>query len=136
MPIVLADSYADNMVDIILNDAGSPANWVYHLYVNDLTPTPATVLGDFTEATETGYAPENVPSSGWTPTTSPSGTTVAINSSFLWTISISGTFHGLYVTGAGGVLAWSERFGDPIVFGSLGGSIEVIPTLAIKSPIA
>lgn len=68
MPVVLTDQsvqgQTNKSADLTAKKAGDLAGATVHLYTNDYTPTPQSVVGDFTEATFTGYAAVAV--AGWT----------------------------------------------------------------------
>jgi len=83
-----------------------------HLYQNDITPTPNRPIGDYTEATYTGYAAEALT---WlAPTLNDAGQIEVIGTvgEFRPTAStVQNTIYGLYLTDtAGAVLLEAARF--------------------------
>lgn len=134
--IRFADGWVDNLMDAVLNGSATPDGFRYHAYVNDLTPSPTTILGDFTECTTTGYLPELIDNSGWSFSNPGTGQTVATNGVFVWELEDAVTVYGYYVTnGDSTTLFWSQRFDSPVVFGALGGSITLQPTVQFNTPI-
>lgn len=133
--IVIADTWADELLTIVLNGDSGPANFVYHLFDNDFTPVPSSGYGDFSETSADGYGPETVPRSGWSASGTPTGTTTATHADLTWTLTEAATLYGYFVSVAGGVLGWSQRFDSPIAFGAGGGSITLTPTLVLVTPI-
>lgn len=107
----------------------------YHLFTNNFTVTPASILADFDEATEAGYSPQAVTLSGWTITVTPSGTTNAEATDIAFSITESGTWFGYYVTDDNGVLLYAQQFATGITFGTLGGTITITPKFQFKTPI-
>lgn len=100
-----------------------------HLFVNDITPGAATVLGDFTECTCTGYAAEAMVSESYTVhTVGDNGQADYVQIDFV--MSDNGdpdeTIYGYYVTNdAGDTLLFAERFSSSVVLPSDGGTISV-----------
>lgn len=87
----------------------------YHLFQNNLTPTAASRIGDFTESTFPGYASEATPI--WSAPALVGG--VAETTSAQITFSCTGgggqNVYGYYVTDAGNTLVYSERYaGAPV----------------------
>lgn len=133
--IQVANSGAVRLLEQILNGGSLSDPIAVRLFANNLTPTPATALGDFTESTAAGYVMQTFGLSGWTASTSPSGTTTATHANVVWTITGPGSFYGYYIADDAGVLLWSQRFDSTITFGDLGGVITLTPTLTLVSPI-
>jgi len=102
-----------------------------HLYANDFTPDDQSVIGDFVEATYTGYAPSTVvvwSAAGYAPNgrpTLPGGTKTFVSGSPLL---IANTVYGYYVTDTAGTkLLWSERFVTPVIISAPAQIIAVLP---------
>lgn len=134
--IRISDAWRATVMETLLNGGTGPPEFKFHAYENDLTPTPASVLVDFTECTITGYAAETVDNSGWGNSGSSTGITIYANAPFIWALEEAGIVYGYYVTDAGNsVLMWSQRFDSPLVFGVLGGTITIVPKLQFNSPI-
>lgn len=113
--------------------------WELRLFKNDLTPTPATVLADLTEANFGGYSRLTMTRATWTTPTVVSGCahsnwdTVAT----VWDVTAgpSQTIYGYaYVDASLGVLRFIQRFdsGDihPVVIGS---KITLLPQITLTS---
>jgi hypothetical protein len=103
----------------------------YHLYTNNLTPTLATVLGDFTEAAWTSYA---VATRTWTDfatngVAAHNGYALATPIAFLNTSGATVNPYGYYVTDTGdAILLACARFDGPPSPIVNGGSLLVVPT--------
>lgn len=123
------------MLGSVLNGVPLAGPLHYHLFKNNFTVTPASILADFTEATEAGYAPQDVPLSGWIITVTPSGTTLAENADIAFGITAAGTWYGYFVTSDDGDLLYAQQFNTAITFGGLGGTITVTPKFQLKTPI-
>ena|ERR1043165_556607 len=112
--------------------ATMPGGWTVRLFKNNLTPTPANVVGDFVESTFTGYAPQALAALG-------ADTWDGVN--YVWsktagTYNFSGAgvanenVYGYYVLDNTGKLIWSKRFaGAPLVCGVAGTTIQVIASI-------
>lgn len=105
---------------------------VLHLYVNDVTPAEADVVGDYTEATAAGYAAATLTGGSWTVSTT-GGTTSGAYAQQDFVITEATTVYGYYVTDvAGTTLLWAERFGTTAVLGSGGGTISITPSIELS----
>lgn len=85
------------------------------IFVNNLTPTPANVIGDFTEASWGGYAAISL-SGQWTgPTKIVDGEYEIVTGTYTFTKTsgTDATAYGYYVEDGTGCL-FSERFAAPI----------------------
>lgn len=135
--IVIADSWADNLLGILLNGDAPPASFHYHAFVSDTTPGPTTALVSFTECTTPGYVTQNVAATGWTVATPVAGTNVATAPLFSWVVTDAVEVFGVFVTTPDdATLLWSQRFDSSVIFPSLGGTLVIEPTLEIVSPVA
>lgn len=116
---------------------GSSVN--YHLYTNNVTPTLATVLGDFTEAAWAGYAEINVPVADFTLTgvSAHIGSITALPIAFLNGTVSPVTVYGYYITDSTDTfLVGCARFdGAPVSIASLASQL-VSPTFANFSQLA
>lgn len=63
--ILPAEGIADLLAYICTPSGGTAPDWQLRLWVNNLTPTYATVLADLTEATFTGYARKAIARATW-----------------------------------------------------------------------
>ncbi len=140
--IVPDEGLADQLDDILSNDATLFAPWALILWTNDYVPTAATVVADLTEATFTGYSRRSLLAAGW------SSPTIAGHAA----LSTHGTGPQVYTNGDGGpvtvfgtayldVIAGKlrkvQRF-DPadIVAVDPGGTIAVTPEFSYRSQLA
>lgn len=66
MPLVVLNEGSPLLLSLIWRDAAVPAlPWYLILYSNNFTPTPASVLANFTQATFTGYSPSELTRGNW-----------------------------------------------------------------------
>lgn len=115
--IVIPNAAEAVMLNILLNkDAAEELDM--HIYQNDVTPTAATVIGDFTEATFTGYASVELSSSNYAVAAGAGAADPATASypAVNFTSSSdqsSQNCYGYYITRrTTGDLLWCERFTD------------------------
>lgn len=134
--IRVADAGAPALMAQLLNGTAPPGNLWCRAFVNNLTPSPSTVAGDFSECAASGYTAVDVGWSGWSVGNVSSGVNTATNSPFLWVITDAVTIYGIYFVDTAGTLMWSQRFDDTIVLGGLGGTIQITPTFTWQTPIA
>jgi len=134
MAIVIPDVGETLLLQFMVGDDTPNANWTLRLYVNDHTPTGATVLGSLTEMTTQGYAAKTLTNTSW------SVSDVGVQSRATYaeqTYVFDGTggatnVYGYYLTdNTSGALLWVERFsGAPIVVpATYGGEIKVTPQI-------
>lgn len=96
------------------------AAWVapkLHLYSNDLTPSPETLLADLTEVTSAGVVAQTA--TYGTPYVDANGVAVVSGGEIVFTQTgaPNETAYGCYLTNtAGTVLLWSARFDAPFNF--------------------
>lgn len=92
------------------------------LYVNDFTPTDTSVVGDFTEASWSGYSAYGLNYSSWTFSTTNSLVTAIYSGTpeFSCTDSSSHTVYGWYIYTATPGLIASRRFDNAVVFQQYG----------------
>lgn len=111
-----------------------------HLFQNNLTPTVSNVLGDFTEATFTGYASQTLAYSG-------SPVHDAVNhvwyqpcAQLTWTMGTPGTtnnVYGVYLTDAAGNLRGAGRLdGAPAPMSVAGQTVSVTLNRRMSSEFA
>jgi hypothetical protein len=136
MSLVVPNTADILMLKYIVNYIGtdgltppSGGNRVLKLYTNDVTPGKSTVIGDLTQATQTGYAPITLTGTSWTITTN-SGINSATYSTQTFTFTQAVTSYGYYITTQANELLWAERFfNGPYTLPPEGGEIAVIPNL-------
>lgn len=136
------------MSGVVIVDAGEQAvlangvtgvAYTLRLFVNDVTAglTPSQVdqldVGDFAQATFTGYAAQPVATGGWTVTQG--NPTVARNAEKTFTSTAAQApqlVWGYHVTRTSdGILVWFEQFDGPIVVENSGDEIRIRPTLTL-----
>lgn len=101
---------------------------VLHLYSAGPSPiVEGSVLGDFSEATTTGYSAATLTAGEWTIATD-AGTTTAEYAEVEFTLTGPDTLAGYYVTLAG-ELVLAEEFAEPIVISSLGTTVRIVPII-------
>lgn len=125
MALVVPDVGEVLMLKRALNHTAAD-NVKVHLFVNDVTPSDDTVLGDLTECTADGYAAEVLTGTSFTIATN-TGTTTAEYAQITFELTGTATVYGYYVTdNAGTGLLWVERFADaPHNFPSGGGNESI-----------
>jgi hypothetical protein len=119
MSVVLATSYRQGLLALIRSGmlAVRPF-WVAGLFINDITPTPATVAEDFSVPTWTGYAP--LPLTAWgLPYLNTDGNAEMAHAPLVY-LAITpaepvATVYGYFVVDGLGRLIWSDRLpSDPV----------------------
>lgn len=140
MPVIVADlivqSQVNKGVDLTAKKAGDLALATVHLFTNDYTPTPASVVGDFTEAVFTGYVDKAIP--GWTAneylllgSVTTTGTTVL---SWAGPGDATGeTIFGYYVlsAGAGTPFIYAARLPEQFALANPANVLDLVPTYVI-----
>lgn len=124
MPAIAVDTSVqvqDNKAtDLTAKKAGDLALATVHLFTNNVTPTPSSQVGDFTEAVFTGYVAKVA--AGWTANNEPPDGSVSTDSTNVmsWVGPNDGTgetIYGYYVLSAGGgtPLIYAAKF--PVAIG-------------------
>lgn len=127
--------------EIILNyicNKDAPENLVVRLYSNDYTPVAASVIGDFTETTFTGYAQDVTAPADWTVTPGEPSTAEHLPISFLSSAgSQSVPVYGYYVVRETTLdLVYAERFpAGPYTVVNNGHEILVTPRIQLSTPV-
>lgn len=108
------------VIDYLRGTLLNTANSYVKLFHNNFTPTPASVLGDFTEATYTGYAAIQVNSKFGSPYKVIDGEYQTDSSAFSYSCTggSSQTVYGWYLTWFDGSTTWvlkSGVFSTPFV---------------------
>lgn len=108
---------------------------VLHLYQNNYTPVEASVLGNFTEATFTGYSSVALTSWSLPVLTSPYQQITSAAVPFtVGTVGTGNNIYGYYVTDGSGNVLWAERDGNaPIAMSTTGAQYTVIPRFSLQS---
>jgi hypothetical protein len=130
----VANNFSDiGIIDVLSALQSRPPGYTLHLYTNNYTPVTTSVIGNFTEATFTGYAP--VALSGWT---SP-GVTAHVASTTANPITFVATgayqsIYGWYVTdGAGDYVCGGRDPAAPVVMSATVNSYQVTLSLTAQS---
>lgn len=136
MALVFAQTGMQVLGELLTNNE-TVSDLRLHLYQNDLDPTSSNVLGDFTEATFTGYASVLLTAANWTVTTA-STTVHEYNTSVPFTSSAGSQnqdIYGYYVTKeSDGSLVYSERFSDaPNNIANNGDAINMTPRITFTN---
>jgi len=132
MALLVPDVGEVQLLSYALNKL-TPENQIMRLFKNDYTPVEGSVLGDFTEATWTGYAQKSLTGSSWTVATVAGVTTgtFAVQTFTSTANQAAELSYGYYVLGAtSGILLWAERFTDgPYAIAVLGDNIAITPKI-------
>lgn len=103
---------ACNALADLAHDGGGAAEWVVHLYKNNFTPLEGSVLGSFTEADFSGYAPLPIGAFGAAVYAFGRATALGV-APLTWTNTtgaVGNDVYGVFVTNAAGtVLQFAER---------------------------
>jgi hypothetical protein len=134
--VVWPDNSCLNFLTDFIGDRLQTSGYTFRLYTNNVTPTTSTVIGDFTEATFTGYSSVAGSTVTWsTPALSghiaqTNGTNIIFNN----TSGAGVTVYGVYVTNAAGTkLYFAERDPAAPVTIPAGGSYTYTPNQQFKS---
>jgi hypothetical protein len=122
-----------NVVKTAIIAAGSLGATKMKLFQNNVVVTPATLIGDLTEATFAGYVAKTLT---WAvgPYLNPAGQAEIQNGSVNWTPTDSVTpnaIYGYWVEDAAGNLLWAENFTTPRSMASTLDTITLLPTLVL-----
>ena len=131
MADILVNQMIDNLAQYAFGAAPARPSLTYHLFVNNVTITSATLLANLTECTAPGYAAINVPYTSWSGATAAG---VANYSAPNITFSLTGqgapaqTVYGHYVTDqTSGVLLFGLTWAAPWAIPSGGGPVLITP---------
>jgi hypothetical protein len=130
-PVVIGNAEWEAILTALTTTGGGWVGAKLHLYTNNLLPTPANILTDFTEADFTGYAASAAIT--WsTPGYLPDGTAVVTGDAKTFQVgstpTVLNTCYGWYITnGAGTALITSRAFDSPVVLSGAGQIIVVLP---------
>jgi hypothetical protein len=99
-----------------------------HLFQNNYVPVLSDVVGNYTEATFSGYASQNPT---WGAAFINGSTQAEIDAGALTFTRSAGassnTIYGIYVLDSGGVLTYAERFPAPVSMATAGDAIVYTP---------
>lgn len=129
MTLLVPNAGANEMLARAVNKNASD-NLKLRLYENNYTPVEASVVGDFTEATFSGYAAITLTGASWTMTTADPAVADYAQQTFTATAA-GNSVYGYYVTNnAGTICVWAERFTDgPYTITGNGDVVKVTPTI-------
>lgn len=129
MSLIIPNAAEEAFLDLIL-----ATNYTLKLFSSDTTPTEATVAGDLTEATFTGYAAINLTGGSWTTTQGdPTTGTYAQQTFTRSSTGVAQSIYGYYVvTTTGGLLRWVERFENAVVMELINDAIRITPRITLK----
>jgi hypothetical protein len=122
---------------LALNDliASELANATAHLFTNNYTPVPGSVLADFTEMTGTGYAAITLNAWG-TPVLGGDGFYTTANSAITWSntggTSWAPAYGWYYLDSTGTKVLSAALFTTPITVAA-GGTLPLAPIIACGS---
>lgn len=104
-------------------------NLILRLYKNNKTPAVGDVVGDYTEATFSGYVAQTLTGASWTPTEgNPSVITYPQQTFTSSANQTEQTIYGYYLTQAdSGLLIAAERFASSKSITALGATVPVNP---------
>lgn len=107
----------------------------WRLFTNNFTPNGSSVVGDFTEASWTGYAAQNGVT--WSSPGGTGGISHSDSSTIVWPVDIAATpatVYGIFATDSSGtVMIHAVRFDTPLV-PTAGIDVEAIVRLRIRTP--
>lgn len=129
---VLNEAAVGLMAEFMLGIAQPAISIVYHLFVNNVTVSYATVIGDLTECTAPGYASQAAPDAGWSGSVSAG---VANYTHPDLTFSMTGpgspaqTVYGHWAEDSTtGDILWAQTWATPFAIPAGGGAVVVSPT--------
>jgi hypothetical protein len=92
---VFSDAGLEYLSDVIGNlGVASAVNWRFKLFVNNYTPVVTSVIGDFTEPSNTGYA--EFTGTGWTTPASVAGIQSSTVGNNTWTFTANALTETVY----------------------------------------
>lgn len=130
MASVLSDYLIDQMAQLNIGGAPPTQDLKVGLYVNNVSPTSETVIGDLTKCTATGFAEVALSFGSWTGSTT-SGVADYSYPAVTFTMTDSGgsqTIYGHYIYDAtSGYLLRSQLWGTSFPIPSGGAVVTVTP---------
>lgn len=137
MPLVTPDEGLPILLALLLKDAAMPGTaWKLTIFVNNLTPTQATVFADMTVATFTGFSEVTIARGTWvSPTVSShKGVTTYGSTPTQWTLTATPqTVYGYAIYDpATSKILWIERFASSVAL-IVGSIIGVLPRVTLTT---
>jgi hypothetical protein len=135
MALTLVDVGADLILNTFFNNTAQQ-NLKLELFVTDVTPDDADVIGDYTLAVGGGYAAKTLTNNSWTVDTAndPSDAVYAEQTfTFTGPLTTNTDIYGYLVTNnAGTVLIWAEKFASTFTPANNGDQLKVTPTFQLS----
>lgn len=137
MALILSDLGADQFLKAYFNnDWPTSKDLTLKLFVTDVTPSQASVAGDFTEAAGGGYVAKTLTNGSWTvtPANDPSDAVYA-QQSFVFTgaLTTNTDIYGYYVVDDDGVLVWAETLNATYTPTTNGDTLSITPKFQLSS---
>jgi len=130
MADVLSDYMIDQIAQLCIGGAPATQDLSVGLYVNNVSPTSETVIGDLTECTAPGYSEQALTFGSWTGSTT-SGVADYSYPAVTFTMTGSGggqTIYGHFIKDTvSGHLLRSQLWGTSFAIPSGGGVVTVTP---------
>lgn len=126
MPLVMSEDGLIFALQLLIDET-----LTLHLYANNYTPVETSVVGDFTEATFSGYS-GGVALSNWTAPAIVGGVATSAADPVDQTHNggaTSNTVYGFFVKNVAGDLVWAERDPSPVVMNAAGQIYRVYPVM-------
>lgn len=134
MPIVVANSGENLLLDAALRLGTTAEALTLKLYSNNYTPVATSTAGAFTESSFTGYTSKSLARASWSTAATVSNKAVSSYAVQSWSCGATGgTVYGYYVVGTtSGTLYWAERFGTTRTLAN-GDVLNVTPSISCDS---
>ena len=132
---LLIPTASENVLLLTMLGTSAAEDLTLCLYVNNVTPSDASVAGTFTEMSTLGYTSKSLVKGSWTVAQNGSSKAEASYAQQSWTFT-SGTavtVYGYFVKRATtGDLVWAERFTAPHTVQNTGDTIRVTPKITLS----
>lgn len=118
---------SDAILTVFVAASGEINGAILHLFDNDFTPTPDSVIGDFTEATFAGYVASSA--IAWSePFRTEDGRAKSVGDTKVFELDTlpGAIIYGWYAT-VGGALRAAKRFDTPVSLAVVGNACIVTP---------
>lgn len=130
MTLVVPNSGEALILEVLVNKSAQE-NLRLKLFSNNLTPVEATVIGDFTEASGSGYADKLLTGATWNAAVLGAPSYITYPAQTFTFSGALGNVYGYYIVGnTSAALYWAERFTSaPINIASAADTITITPRL-------
>jgi len=133
MPFVVPFARADAILTDFIGVGGEIVGALAHLFDNDVEPNVDSVIGDFVEATFTGYvASAAIVWSEPFRNQLSQAQTVGDTKTFELDALPGAIIYGYYLT-VGGAFRGAERFPEPVALATVGNAVVLVPTYSFGS---